>query len=148
MSCRQLAIDGLPALVDTAGLRETDDLIEAEGVRRARAELAQIGCCWSWTTAAAPVRTTIACSRRSATAARSPTRSISAARGGGDSRAARRFGSRPRPVTASTRWRHICVAPRVAGDSEPDFVARRRHLEALVCADAALDRPTGSSMPR
>lgn len=36
----QLTIDGLPlTLVDTAGLRETDDPIEAEGVRRAKAEL-------------------------------------------------------------------------------------------------------------
>lgn len=36
----QLSIDGLPlTLVDTAGLRETRDAIEAEGVRRARAEL-------------------------------------------------------------------------------------------------------------
>lgn len=33
-------IDGLPLhLVDTAGLRETDDVIEAEGVRRARGEI-------------------------------------------------------------------------------------------------------------
>ena len=36
----QLQIEGLPIhLVDTAGLRQTDDRIEAEGVRRARAEL-------------------------------------------------------------------------------------------------------------
>lgn len=36
----QLTIDGLPlTLVDTAGLRETRDPIEAEGVRRARAEI-------------------------------------------------------------------------------------------------------------
>lgn len=36
----QLTIDGLPlTLVDTAGLRETEDPIEAEGVRRAKAEL-------------------------------------------------------------------------------------------------------------
>ncbi|HET7313323.1 tRNA uridine-5-carboxymethylaminomethyl(34) synthesis GTPase MnmE [Salinisphaera sp.] len=38
---QQLSIDGLPlVLVDTAGLRETEDPIEAEGVRRARAEIA------------------------------------------------------------------------------------------------------------
>lgn len=36
----QLRIDGLPIhLVDTAGLRHTADLVEAEGVRRAREEL-------------------------------------------------------------------------------------------------------------
>lgn len=37
----QLSIDGVPlTLVDTAGLRETDDPVEAEGVRRAKAEIA------------------------------------------------------------------------------------------------------------
>lgn len=36
----QLSIEGLPlTVIDTAGLRDTDDPIEAEGVRRARAEL-------------------------------------------------------------------------------------------------------------
>lgn len=38
----QIQIDGLPLLmVDTAGLRETADVVESEGVRRARAALAQ-----------------------------------------------------------------------------------------------------------
>lgn len=37
----RLALRGLPVtLVDTAGLRDTDDLVEAEGVRRARARAA------------------------------------------------------------------------------------------------------------
>ncbi len=37
-----VALDGLVLeLADTAGLRETDDLVEAEGVRRAQAELAR-----------------------------------------------------------------------------------------------------------
>jgi tRNA modification GTPase len=36
----QIAIDGLPLhVIDTAGLRETRDLVEIEGIRRARAEL-------------------------------------------------------------------------------------------------------------
>lgn len=36
----QISLDGIPIkLVDTAGLRETDDEIEQEGVRRARAEV-------------------------------------------------------------------------------------------------------------
>lgn len=38
----QLSLDGLPvSLIDTAGLRETEDPIEAEGVRRAQRELAR-----------------------------------------------------------------------------------------------------------
>jgi tRNA modification GTPase len=36
----QLAIDGLPLhLIDTAGLRDSDDPVEREGIRRARAEI-------------------------------------------------------------------------------------------------------------
>ena len=39
---RQIHLDGLPVnLVDTAGLRPTQDAIEAEGVRRATAEIAR-----------------------------------------------------------------------------------------------------------
>ncbi|MCU0975236.1 MAG: tRNA uridine-5-carboxymethylaminomethyl(34) synthesis GTPase MnmE [Steroidobacteraceae bacterium] len=38
----RIDIDGLPLhVVDTAGLRETDDVVEGEGVRRARAEIAR-----------------------------------------------------------------------------------------------------------
>ncbi len=38
----RIQIDGMPLhLIDTAGLRDTDDLVEREGVRRARAELAR-----------------------------------------------------------------------------------------------------------
>jgi tRNA modification GTPase len=37
---QELELDGLPLhLIDTAGLRQTDDIVEAEGVRRARAEI-------------------------------------------------------------------------------------------------------------
>ncbi|MDQ7074453.1 MAG: tRNA uridine-5-carboxymethylaminomethyl(34) synthesis GTPase MnmE [Gammaproteobacteria bacterium] len=36
----QIHLDGLPLhVIDTAGLRETDDLVEKEGIRRARAEI-------------------------------------------------------------------------------------------------------------
>jgi tRNA modification GTPase len=38
----RIDIDGLPLhVLDTAGLRESDDLVEAEGIRRARAEMAK-----------------------------------------------------------------------------------------------------------
>jgi tRNA modification GTPase len=38
----RLDLDGLPVvLVDTAGLRETDETVEAEGIRRSRARIAQ-----------------------------------------------------------------------------------------------------------
>ncbi len=42
----QLVLDGLPVeIVDTAGLRDSDDLVEREGIRRARAEIAQADLC-------------------------------------------------------------------------------------------------------
>lgn len=38
----RIAIDGMPLhLIDTAGLRETNDVVEKEGIRRARAEMAK-----------------------------------------------------------------------------------------------------------
>ena len=40
----RIHIDGLPVhVVDTAGLRQTDDLVEGEGVRRARGEIERAG---------------------------------------------------------------------------------------------------------
>ena len=42
---QQLEIDGLPLhLIDTAGLRNSTDAVEAEGVRRAHGEIAQADC--------------------------------------------------------------------------------------------------------
>lgn len=42
----QLVLDGLPVeVVDTAGLRDSDDLVEREGIRRARAEIAEADLC-------------------------------------------------------------------------------------------------------
>jgi len=52
-----LAIDGLPLhLVDTAGLRDSHDLIEQEGMRRARAEIARADHLLFVTEASAPQR--------------------------------------------------------------------------------------------
>ena len=144
----QLAIDGLPlTLVDTAGLRETDDPIEAEGVRRARAELAQadrvllvvddsrgpgpddhclleeIGDRCPVSVIANKIDLSGAAAGETTLAGREAVR-LSATTGDGlDALAA-----------------HLRRAAGLAGDSEPDFVARRRHLDALARADAALDR--------
>ena len=146
-----LAIGGLPlTLVDTAGLRATDDPIEAEGVRRARAEIARadrvllviddrVGL-----TAAdratlaeidassdAPPVTVIAnkidLSGNPAAAGRIHERAavyVSAATGAGFD------------VLAA----HCKQAAGLAPDAAPAFVARRRHLDALARAAAALER--------
>ncbi|ROO23994.1 tRNA modification GTPase TrmE [Salinisphaera orenii MK-B5] len=144
----QLAIDGLPlTLVDTAGLRETDDPIEAEGVRRARAELAQ----------ADRVLLVVDDSRGPGPddhclleeiGDRCPVSVIAnkidlSGAAAGETRLAGREAVRLSATTGAgldALAAHLRRAAGLAGDSEPDFVARRRHLEALARADAALDR--------
>ena len=45
----QLDLDGYPVtVIDTAGIRETDDPVEQEGVRRARARAADADSCCGW----------------------------------------------------------------------------------------------------
>lgn len=144
----QLAIDGLPlTLVDTAGLRETDNPIEAEGVRRARAELDradrvllilddctglgdderalldEIG-------SRCPVTLIANKIDRSGQPAGVDTVEhhdrvrVSAADGSG----------------LDALAQHLKKAAGVAADSTPAFVARRRHLDALARAGDALER--------
>jgi tRNA modification GTPase len=64
----RLDIGGVPAtLLDTAGLRETDDPVEAEGVRRARARAASADLVIELVDSTAPVRTEGAAGLRVAT---------------------------------------------------------------------------------
>ena len=146
---QQLSIDGLPlTVVDTAGLRETDDPIEAEGVRRARAELEQadrvllvfdatsgigrqeqalideIGARCAVTL----VGNKIDLAGPSGLAEGQYTRNgldliyLSAADGRG----------------FDALGGHLKQCAGLSADSEPAFVARRRHLDALARAAAAL----------
>lgn len=143
----QLSIDGLPlTLVDTAGLRETDDPIEAEGVRRAKAEveqadrvllvvddtsglggaeyamLADIG-------DRCPV--TVVANKIDLSGASAGLRGgqdydhigVSATTGAG----------------FDVLGAHLKQAAGMNEDATPAFVARRRHLDALARADAALE---------
>jgi len=141
-----LAIDGLPlTLVDTAGLRETDNPIEAEGVRRAKAELEQadrvllvlddangvgapeqalfdeIGTRRPLTVIANKIDLSGAPPGLTTLAGIEAVR-LSAANGAGfDALAA-----------------HLKQAAGLSAEATPAFVARRRHLDALARADDAL----------
>ena len=142
----QLSIDGLPlTLVDTAGLRETADPIEAEGVRRAKAEIEHadhvllvvddtsgLGCDEQALLAEIGNRcpVTVVANKIDLSGAPAGLRrgqdyehiGVSATTGAGfDALAA-----------------HLKQAAGMNEDATPAFVARRRHLDALSRADAAL----------
>lgn len=143
----QLSIDGLPlTLVDTAGLRETADPIEAEGVRRARAEIEHAdrvllvvddtsGLGHSEQAMLADIAdrcpVTVVANKIDLTGAPAGLRSgqnydmigVSATSGAGFD------------ALAS----HLKQAAGMNEDATPAFVARRRHLDALSRAAAALE---------
>ncbi|GAB3672895.1 tRNA uridine-5-carboxymethylaminomethyl(34) synthesis GTPase MnmE [Salinisphaera aquimarina] len=141
-----LSIDGLPlTLIDTAGLRETDDPIEAEGVRRARAELdradrvllvfddaAGLG--------AAEQAMIDDIGARCAITLVANKIDISGADAGLDG-----LDGHDRVRLSATTGAgfdalaaHLKAQAGLAADGEPAFVARRRHLDALARAAAAL----------
>ena len=143
----QLSIDGLPlTLVDTAGLRETQDPIEAEGVRRAKAELERadrvllvvddaqgigpeeqalledIGTRCAVTIVANKIDLSGAPAGPAELAGREAVRVSATAGTGFDALA-----------------RHLKEAAGLSDDATPAFMARRRHLDALARASAALE---------
>lgn len=144
----QIDLDGLPLhVVDTAGLRDTDDPVETEGVRRARAELAQADRillliddgrglreedrCLLAQTGSQPQVTLVAnkidLSGTQAGAGQCHDRDIiwlSAATGDG----------------IDVLVEHLKQAAGMAGEETAEFVARRRHLDALERAAHALAR--------
>ncbi len=129
-----LAIDGLPLhLVDTAGLRDSQDPIEQEGIRRARAEIARADHLLFVTESAAPEQL--------------PSELL--ARAGAVTRVINKIdltGEPPRSVPAPA-WTDVYLSVRsgagldllrariraAAGfaGTEGQFSARRRHVEAL-----------------
>lgn len=142
----QLSIDGLPlTLVDTAGLRETDDPVEAEGVRRARAEIA----------AADRVLLVIDDQAGLTDADRALLDEIPLEMGvtvvanksdlSGQAAGLTHIADRPAVRVAAIDGRgfdslaaHLKSLVGIDGDAEPAFVARRRHLAALDRAAEAL----------
>lgn len=141
-------LDGLPLhVVDTAGLRDTDDPVEAEGVRRARAQVAaadrillvvddRLGlqpedhallAQYSDRLPITVIANKIDLSGTPAGAARQQGREVvhlSAASG----------------VGMEALIAHLRQVAGLADGNSADFIARRRHLDALARAAAALDQ--------
>lgn len=155
-----LAIDGIPVnLVDTAGLRESDDPVEQEGIRRAWSEVRNADIVlllvdgtqtagtdprelWpEFVAALAPQQALVVVRNKCDLSAESP--GLLAATGG---EAASSSGGSHTAVAISARTgagidelRRLIKQRVGAGDAgESPFVARRRHLDALQRARAAL----------
>jgi len=141
-------LDGLPLhLVDTAGLRDSDDTVEREGIRRAHEALAQADRVLLVLDDASPdphaeevlraalpdgvpvtvVRNKIDLSGRQA--------------GPGEGERGREIGLSLRTGEGFEALReHLKEVSGYSGHESGDFMARRRHLDALVRADAAVAR--------
>lgn len=142
----RLSLDGLPlTVVDTAGLRETDDPVEAEGVRRARNELETADHVLLVTDANRPLDA----AEKALLADVSDRVGVTIL--------ANKIDLADRPAGDYVLEGHSAIAvsaldgvgfdalaarlKRVAGvsaENEPVFVARRRHLDALTRAASAL----------
>jgi tRNA modification GTPase len=142
----QIEIDGLPVhVVDTAGLRESGDVVEREGVRRARDEIARADhALWVFDGEHDPAASGLA------DAGLPPGLAVTLIRNKADMTAT--------PVGLHTRdgATEICLSAKTGagvetlrdhlkrlmafdGAADGDFSARRRHLDALRRAQQALD---------
>lgn len=142
----RLSLDGLPlTVVDTAGLRETDDPIEAEGVRRARSELAAADHVLLVTDAGRDLdraEKALLADIPSQTGITLLANKIDLA--GRSAGVFDQSGCQGVALSALDGRGFDALAARlkqvagVSADNEPAFVARRRHLDALARAETAL----------
>lgn len=142
----RLSLDGLPlTVVDTAGLRETDDPIEAEGVRRARGELASADHVLLVTDAGRDLdeaeKALLADIKSQVGVTVLANKIDLAGRPAGAFEWADYQGVALSALDGqgfdalALRLKHVAG---VSADGEPSFVARRRHLDALARAETAL----------
>jgi tRNA modification GTPase len=142
----QLTLDGLPVtVVDTAGLRETSDPVEREGVRRARLEVARADrLLW-----VVDVREPLAASIAAARAAHSGDGSLTIVANKIDlaGLTPQRRNEDGVPIVQLSALKgagvdqlvaHLKDVAGVAGETAGAFSARRRHLDALARARAEL----------
>jgi tRNA modification GTPase len=139
-----IQIDGLPLhVVDTAGIHDTADLVEQEGIRRARGELERADCILWLHDDTLPLGDEAAAARRLA-----PAVPLILVRNKID------LSGRSPGLADRDGWVEVCLsATTFAGlellraqlkalvgyAGEGDFTARRRHLDALQRAEALLD---------
>jgi tRNA modification GTPase len=147
-----LSLDGLPVtVVDTAGLRETNDPIEREGVRRAREEVAKADRLLWVADAREPIAAAIAAAR----AAQSGEGALTVVAnkidlGGGAPGISEEQGVAVVRLSALTGVgidglvAHLKESAGLSADSEGTFSARRRHLEALARARVELVAARGT----
>src|SRR5690606_20156058 len=147
----QLSLDGLPVtLIDTAGLRESDDPIEAEGVKRAQRELARADLVL-WLMDVRDGAAQAAAEARAALGAEtSPTLVLNKIDLTGDAPGAFEFegleGLRVSVLTGDgieLLTAHMNARAGWPGEAGGTFSARRRHLDALERAAAHLDAARG-----
>jgi tRNA modification GTPase len=141
-----LSLDGLPVtVVDTAGLRDTNDPVEREGVRRARLEVARADRLLWVADVREPLDTTLAAAR--ATQAGNGQVTVVANKidlAAMQPQARVEQGTTIVYVSALTGAgidllvAHLKQAAGVVGESSGTFSARRRHLDALERARAEL----------
>lgn len=151
----EITLDGVPIhIVDTAGLRETDDVVEREGIRRARAEMANADHLLVILDASAPccpdlsmnesVATTVVLNKSDLVSdvqlqaleqAHNTDISLSAKTGQG----------------VDVLRQHLLSLAGHDSTLESVYIARRRHLDALhqarASTDAALERLRENTLP-
>jgi tRNA modification GTPase len=133
-----LALDGLPVtIVDTAGLRETHDPIEREGVRRARLELARADCLLWVADVREPLLDALAAARTAAADASVIVVANKIDLAGIEPRVATEQGTSVVYLSALTGAGIAYLVGQLkesagaVGDSSGTFSARRRHIDAL-----------------
>jgi len=141
-----LTLDGLPVtVVDTAGLRDTNDPVEREGVRRARLEVARADLLLWVADAREPLATALAAAR-AAHAGEGPLTVVANKidLAGVEPHVRDEQGTRVVHVSALTGAgidllaAHIKDAAGLTSETAGTFTARRRHLEALLRTRAEL----------
>jgi tRNA modification GTPase len=142
----QLTLDGLPVtVVDTAGLRDTSDAIEREGVRRARLEVARADCLLWVADAREPLAASVAAARAAHSSGGSLTivankidlAGLTPQRGDEDG-VAIVYLSALTGAGLELLVAHLKDVAGVAGETAGTFSARRRHLDALARARSEL----------
>ncbi len=135
----QLTLDGLPVtVVDTAGLRETNDPVEREGVRRARLEVARADRLLWVADAREPLAATLASARGAHSDGGSLTIVANKIDLAGvaphvrsEEGAAIVYVSALTGAGIDLLVAHLKEAAGIVGETDGTFSARRRHLDAL-----------------